>query len=182
MDTLGGMSEKTEPAGPSSPVAASDTEAPLSRLSALAALRAWPVRRWVTAAVSAVGVGLLVGLPTDLIPNPVFGRTIPPTTWSYPVLAVTAVLSGLLIATYVRGPLPPVERDAASTRGMIGGAVSFFAVGCPVCNKLVLLALGTTGAVRWFEPIQPVLAVASILLLGYALRERLRAESSCRIA
>jgi len=160
----------------------------------VAALRAWPVRRWLTAGAAALGVALLIGLPTDLIPNPVFGRAIGPTPWSYPVLAVTAVLSGLLVGTYVRAPYlrdpylgaqgsgqPPADAEQASTTGMIGGVVSFFAVGCPVCNKLVLLALGTTGAVRWFEPVQPLLAVLSILLLGYALRQRLRTESACRI-
>ncbi|MFZ2504038.1 MAG: hypothetical protein WAW88_15365 [Nocardioides sp.] len=164
------------------------SEIDVTSRGALAVLAAWPVRRWVTAAGAALAVALLVGLPTDLIPNPVFGRTIPPTTWSYPVLAVTALLSGLLIATYVRAPLAEVsapegadQRDPTSTRGLLGGALSFFAVGCPVCNKLVLLALGTTGAVRWFEPVQPLLAAASIALVAYALRERLLAEVACRL-
>ena len=41
-------------------------------------------------------IGFLVGLPTDVIPNPVFGRPVPVTWWSYPVLVVTALLGGLL--------------------------------------------------------------------------------------
>ena len=57
--------------------------------------------------------------------------------------------------------------------------MSFFAVGCPVCNKVVILALGTTGARQWFEPLQPLLAVASIVLLVVAVRIRLRNQSSC---
>ena len=43
------------------------------------------------------------------------------------------------------------------------------AVGCPVCNKLVLLALGASGAVSWFAPIQPFLAIASVVLMAVAM-------------
>ena len=52
-------------------------------------------------------------------------------------------------------------------------------MGCPVCNKLVLLALGSAGALTWFEPVQPVLQVLAIALLAWALRRRLRGELSC---
>jgi hypothetical protein len=59
--------------------------------------------------------------------------------------------------------------------------LSFFAVGCPVCNKLVVIALGTVGARRWFEPVQPLLAVASIVLMAVALRTRLRNADACPV-
>ena len=135
------------------------------------------------AAVAAAVVALAIGLPTDVIPNPVFGRPVPVTWWSYPTLAITAVLGGLLAATYVSDragtPTSLDDMDAPTRRGGIAGMLSFFAVGCPVCNKLVIVALGTTGARQWFEPIQPLLAVASIMLLGWALRGRLRSSSAC---
>lgn len=145
----------------------------------IAVLWTWSARRWRAAAVGAVGVTLLIGLPTDVIPNPVFGRPVPVTWWSYPVLAVTAVLAGLLLATYVREPDDGLPLDRPARAGGIGGLLSFFAVGCPVCNKLVVVALGTTGARQWFEPVQPVLAGASIVLLALALRARLRSSVSC---
>lgn len=130
-------------------------------------------------------VSLLIGLPTDVIPNPVFGRPVAVTWWSYPTLVITAVLGGLLAATYVgarSGASASLDGvDAPTRRGGIAGLLSFFAVGCPVCNKLVIVALGTTGARQWFEPVQPVLAVASIVLLGWALRSRLRSASACPI-
>lgn len=47
-----------------------------------------------------------------------------------------------------------------------GGLLSYFAIGCPVCNKLVVLALGSSGAISWFAPLQPLLAVASVGLLA----------------
>jgi H+/Cl- antiporter ClcA len=149
-------------------------------------MRLWTSRQWVTAAVASVIVALIIGLPTDVIPNPVFGRPVDITWWSYPTLVVTAVLGGLLAATYVRvGPAESADEnddlDRPGRLGGIGGVLSFFAVGCPVCNKLVVIALGTTGALEWFAPAQPILAVASILLLIWALRTRLRNATSCRV-
>ena len=56
-----------------------------------------------------------------------------------------------------------------------------FAIGCPVCNKLVLLALGTTGAVNYFEPVQPYLAALGIVALAYAFHKRVTMSSVCLV-
>lgn len=143
-------------------------------------LRRWSARRWGTAAVAAVVLGLFVAIPTDLVPNPLFSREIPPTWWAWPSLVVSSALAGLLVATYVAPVLP----DTAPARrgGYAGGLLTFFAVGCPVCNKLVLLALGSAGALTWFEPVQPLLQVAAVGLLTWALLVRLRGERACRLA
>ena len=139
------------------------------------------------AVLSGLAIAVLVALPTAVIPNPVFGRSIAVTWWSYPVVVVTAILGGLLVATYVRTGEPSAavpnedEIDGATKLGMAGTLVTFFAVGCPVCNKLILLALGASGAVTWFAPFQPFLAVASVALMAVALRIRLRNETSCSI-
>jgi len=144
------------------------------------------MRRWITAMGVSVVVALAIGLPTDVIPNPVFGRPVDVTWWSYPVLVVTAMLSGLLVATYVRhdgaAEGVPDEIDTPGRAGGVGGLLSFFAVGCPTCNKLAVVALGSTGALDWFAPAQPMLAGLSIVLLVWALRARLRGETSCPIA
>jgi hypothetical protein len=150
----------------------------------LATLATWSSRRRVTAAIGALAVALVIGIPTDVIPNPVFGRPVPVTAWSYPVLVATAVLGGLLLGTYVNehgrfSTAAAPDLDAPAKRGSIGAALSYFAVGCPVCNKVVVLALGTVGAREWFEPVQPYLAVASLVLLFLALRARLRNADAC---
>jgi hypothetical protein len=149
------------------------------------ALRRWSWRHLLVAIGASVLVALAIGLPTDVIPNPVFGRPVPVTWWSYPTLLVTALLGGLLAATYVSdrsaAPASLDDVDAPTRRGGMAGVLSFFAVGCPVCNKLVVVALGTTGARQWFEPIQPALAIASIVLLALALRARLRSQTACSI-
>ena len=145
------------------------------------AVLAWPTRRWAVAAAAAAAYVIVVGIPTDLVPNPVFGREIPPTWWSWPALAVSAVLAGLLAATYVGTSRPADTVDPDARRGLAGSVLTFFAVGCPVCNKLVLLALGSAGAITWFEPVQPFLQLAAMALLLWALDTRLGNQLACPV-
>lgn len=149
-------------------------------VSSFNALRMWSARRWATAALSGLIVAALVALPTAVIPNPIFGRAIEVTWWSYPIVIISGILGGLLIATYVREP-GNEEIDTAAKVGTAGGLLAFFAVGCPVCNKLVLLALGTSGAMSWFAPVQPFLAVASVIVMAWALHIRLKGMASCKV-
>lgn len=162
----------------------------LGTTTALAAraLRQWSGRQVLVAALAAVAVAVTIGVPTVLIPNPVFGREVPVEAWSYPVWLVTSALAGLLVATYVRprgatagaaDPAGEEPAEGASRAGMAGGILTWFAVGCPVCNKIVLLALGYTGALTWFAPVQPVLAAAGLALTAGALLLRLRGQVAC---
>lgn len=176
----------------------SSTRPPGPRLAArglalpVQALRTWSTRQFLVATVTAVVVGLVIGIATVLIPNPVFGRDIPPVWWNYPVWVLTSILSGMLVATYVRptgasvdaAAEPPSGEDVdrrTSRMGMAGGVLAWFAVGCPVCNKLALLALGYSGAVTWFTPVQPFLAIGALLLTGVALFWRLRGQVACPV-
>lgn len=140
-------------------------------------MRGWQRRQWLTALGGSVAVALAVGLPTDVIPNPVFGRPVDVTWWSYPSLIITSILGGLLLATYVADAQPVTNER----KGIAGGLLGFFAIGCPVCNKLVVIALGTSGALDWFAPTQPLLAVLSIAVLVIALRQRLSSATSCAL-
>lgn len=135
-------------------------------------------RRATVALVAGGAFLLLVAIPTALIDTPLFSREIPPTWWSWPALVVSAALAGLLVATYVR---PPSGDDTQTVprHGIAGGALMFFAVGCPVCNKLVLLALGSAGAMSWFAPIQPLLVLGGIAALAWALHTRLANQRRC---
>lgn len=156
-------------------------------------LRTWTPRQVVTAGAVALVFGVLLGLATVLIPNSVFTREIPPVWWNYPVWILTAVFSGMLFATYVRGSATAspsgvegttelgddVEARRSSRFGMVGAVLAWFAVGCPVCNKLALLALGYSGAITWFAPVQPILAIVALLLTGIALVVRLRGQIAC---
>ena len=154
-------------------------------------MRTWSRRHWAVAIGAAAATVLVVGLPTDLVDTPLFTRMVPTTWWAWPGLAASAVLAGMLAATYIRDPRadpsspgvgsdPSVPDDRSARRGgYVGAGLTYFAVGCPVCNKLVLLALGTTGAMSWFAPVQPLLQLVAIGLLGWALVRRLDARKTC---
>jgi hypothetical protein len=150
------------------------------------ALGSWTVRQRLAAVGFSVTFALLIGIPTVLIPNPVFGRQVPVHDWNYPVWIASSVLAGMLAATYVRGtrgvaetPATDDTGDAPSRFGMAGGVLAWFAVGCPVCNKIALLALGYSGAITWFAPVQPLLAVAALAMTAGALLMRLRGQILC---
>lgn len=126
---------------------------------------------WLRAAAVAAIAAVVIAVPADLIENPVFGRPIAPKPIDYIILAVTAGLIGLTLA--IR---PPRSEDSErqETRTMVGGFVSFLAVGCPVCNQLVVALVGTSGALSWWAPVQPVVGLVAVGLLLYTLRMRLR--------
>lgn len=153
----------------------------------LEALKYWTNARWRFAAAMSIVSFFAIGLPTDVIPNPVFGRQgTPVEPWAMPLMATTAVLSGLLFATYIQaGDITETDDggglDRPSRFGSLGGLLSFFAIGCPICNKVVVIALGTSGALTWFAPVQPYLGVLALGLLAWALRVRLRGELACTI-
>ena len=66
--------------------------------------------------------------------------------------------------------------------GIAGGMLAWFAVGCPVCNKFALLALGYSGAITWFAPVQPFLAIGALFLTTGALIWRLRGQVACPVS
>jgi hypothetical protein len=148
-------------------------------------LRGWSARQYVAATGLSLAFALLIGIPTVLIPNPVFGREVPVVAWNYPVWIASSILAGMLAATYVRprsgleAPPEPDSVDGASRLGVLGGVLAWFAVGCPVCNKLALLALGYSGALTWFAPAQPYLAAVALLTTAGALLVRLRGQVLC---
>ncbi len=155
--------------------------------SPLGALRLWTARQWGAAGLFTLVFGLLVGLSTVIIPNSFFSREIPTVWWDYPVWILTSMLAGMLAATYVRpransAALTLSTRDNRAGRtGIIGAVLGWFAVGCPVCNKLALLALGYSGALHGFGAAQPFLAAIAIIVTAIALVVRLRGQLSCPV-
>ena len=121
------------------------------------------------ALLAAVAVAVVTAIPTAIIDNPWFTRMTPVYTDQYFFWIATSVLAGALIATYFGA--------AGATRlggGIGGGALGYLAIGCPICNKLIVALLGLSGAMDYFAPIQPLLGAVGLLLVGAALAFRIR--------
>jgi hypothetical protein len=142
----------------------------------------WGKRRYLVVLVAGLVWLVLSGVSTDIIDTPLFVRMTLVERWNYPFWLAGAVLVGLLAATYVSGPGTGSSSGSQQGKALGGGLLSVFAVGCPTCNNLVVLALGVSGALAYFAPIQPILGFLSVGLLLYALRVRLSAERTCQRA
>jgi len=126
---------------------------------------------WVRASFIAAASAFVIAVPTRLIPNGFFTRMTPTRPQDYAFLFASSALIGLTFAA--RPSTGGAERSA-----LAGGVGTYLAVGCPICNKVVVALLGASGAMSYFAPIQPILGVGAIALLYVALRRRLRAVNA----
>lgn len=134
-----------------------------------------PWRRFALLAIAAAGLYVLaLGIPAGIIPSPLFHRAVPPDIWNLLSWVAPAALFGPLAATYL---VPWPRSCRVGGRAGTGGVLSFLAAGCPVCNKLVVLAVGASGALAYYRPLQPLLGAVSVILLGVALRARFRTRA-----
>jgi hypothetical protein len=160
--------------------------------------------RYLAWSAAAAALGLVAfGLVSAIIPNPVFGRQIAPEPFAIVVWLASGLLMGLLAGTYLAPPpavpvaLPPQGGAVAfaadtgevgrrtSALGYAGGLAAFLAIGCPVCNKVALVLLGTSGALSIWAPLQPLVGLASVALLAASLAWRLRMRArgnACPVA
>lgn len=126
-------------------------------------------------ALAAFVILIITGVPTAIVNTPIFDRMTPATWWSYPTWIISAALMGLIAATYLspeKGGASDDEQGLRTAAG--GGLLTTLAVGCPTCNKFVVLAVGSSGATNLWAPLQPILAAASIAVLAWALHRRLK--------
>lgn len=123
--------------------------------------------RWWHAAIGGAMIALLIAVPSRLLPNPVFTRMTPVRWWDYLVLTLVTVLAAAWLAA------PAVAgRSQGAARGTSSVVLSTLAVGCPLCNKVVIAVLGVSGALTVWAPLQPVLAMVSIAAMGAAVADR----------
>jgi hypothetical protein len=160
--------------------------------------------RYLAWSGAAAVLGLVAfGLVSAIVPNPVFGRQIAPEPFAIVVWLVSGLLMGLLAGTYLAPPPagpaafpvpggavaldagPGAEASRTSALGYAGGLAAFLAIGCPVCNKVALVLLGTSGALSLWAPLQPLVGLASVGLLAASLAWRLRVRArgnTCPVA
>jgi hypothetical protein len=148
----------------------------------LHALRQVGGTTWLRAAGFGLAAGVVIAIPTRLVPNGFFSRMTPTRPQDYVLLVVSSALLGLTMALQSSGNAassfrlarPGVGGGAMEARAVVAGVGTFLAVGCPVCNKVVVALIGTGGALSFFAPLQPVIGLAAVALLVVGLRRQLR--------
>lgn len=120
---------------------------------------------------SGIGFFLLFGIVTDLIPNPWFIRMVGKTSLDYFFLITSSMLLGSYIAVHLQKKNIAKKCKIATYSG---GAGSFLAFGCPICNKLLVLLFSATALITYFEPYRPMLGFVSVVVLSGALYWRIK--------
>jgi hypothetical protein len=132
-----------------------------------AAFALYSPKAWLVTTLAAATALVVIGLPTAIYENPIFVRMTPVRPQDYAIWVVSSALLGLIAGSYF------VARSTGGDGKVVsGGLLSVIAVGCPTCNKLVLLALGTGGAINFFAPLQLYIGIASVFLLVWTLLQR----------
>jgi hypothetical protein len=134
-------------------------------------LRSAGMRFWGASLVWSLGIAVLIGVPAVLIPNALFRSMAPTRWWDFVLWGVTALLSGAVLASRA---LPGATTCKVEGRAVSSCALTFLAVGCPVCNKIVVSLVGTSGALAYFAPMQPVIGSISVGILALALHRALQ--------
>lgn len=143
----------------------------LSLRSAIALTSTRAILQALAAGVTATILMMtVIGVSSDVIANPWFTRMIPVKAFDWVVLIAMSVLTGGLVVTFV------LDRNSfvGARAGLASGILGWFAVSCPLCNKVVLGLLGTSGTAAWFEPAQPFMGAVAVLLAAGALVVRIR--------
>lgn len=115
--------------------------------------------------LSSLSFFILLGLVSAIIPNSFFSRMTDISNFDWVILVLTSILAGLYLGLYY---FIKNNKNLSSSCAIGGGILGFLAFACPICNKLIILVLGFSGAMTYFAPLQPILGVLGILLLIYA--------------
>ena len=124
------------------------------------------IKAWIIGIFSSLGLILVFGVPTALIPNPWFFRMIESNFLDYLFLIVSSMLLGAYFGVhfYKRS----IKKICGSSV-VSGGVGSFLAFSCPICNKILVLLFGATALMNYLDPYRPLIGVSSLGLLGGSL-------------
>ncbi|MEO8625191.1 MAG: hypothetical protein ABI452_00680 [Candidatus Limnocylindrales bacterium] len=126
---------------------------------------------------------VVFGVLNAIIPTPFFERPIAPEPFAIAVWLLSAPLMGAIAATYLSPAatearalplMTGAQPDRTGWTASLGGFAAFLAIGCPVCNKVAIVLLGTSGALSVFAPVQPLIGALSLALLVATLVWRMR--------
>lgn len=115
----------------------------------------------VRGAAVAAAMFVVLGTFAALWSNPFFTRMTPAGGLEIALLFLQSVLAGVYMAL----PRSPCGKRTAGTGAIIG----FLGIACPVCNKLLVLIVGSALLLEYFEPMRLYVALGGAALLGLAV-------------
>lgn len=146
-------------------------------------IKLWPYI--VIGSVAAIIAFFLFGIPTAVIPNSYFFRMSPVTIFDYVFLPVNSILLGTFIALlFYQGnykrltKLKNTKTESAATGAAF---VNVLALGCPICNVVLVSLFSTTALMTYFEPLRPALAVLTAGILGTAIYFKAKSIKECKV-
>jgi hypothetical protein len=102
-----------------------------------------------------------LGTVAALWENPLFMRMTPAGALEVSLLLLQSALAGI----YLGLPQSACGKHTAGAGAIIG----FLGIACPVCNKLLVLLVGSALLLEYFEPVRLYVALAGAALLALAV-------------
>ena len=112
-------------------------------------------------AATAAAMFVLLGTVAALWNNPFFMRMTPAGGFEIALLLLQSLLAGV----YVGLPRSPCGKRTAGAGAIIG----FLGIACPVCNKVLVLLIGSALLLEYFEPVRLYVALGGAALLALAV-------------
>lgn len=119
------------------------------------------VRNYARGVAAAAAMFVVLGTVAALWTNPLFTRMTPAGGFEIALLLLQSVLAG----AYVGLPQSPCGKRTAGAGAIIG----FLGIACPVCNKVLVLLIGSALLLEYFEPVRLYVALAGAALLALAV-------------
>lgn len=120
---------------------------------------------------------LVMGIPTALVPNPLFKRMIDTSILDYLFLFSVSILLGTFISIGL------YKRKSAGKEDYIaggGGILGIFAFACPLCNVLLASLFGSVLISSFFLPLRLWIGLLSIAILSFAISQKLKCKNCKR--
>ena len=141
--------------------------------------RWWSVRQRTVALGVFAATFIVLGEVGQTLPPNSADRTYPVEWWNWVTLPASALLMGMIAATFVvQGGRRALA--GASTGG--AGTVAAIVMACPVCSPLAIPLLGTSGLLAFLVPDRGLIALVSVVMLALTLLLRLRASTTCAVS
>ena len=133
--------------------------------------------RWLAVPAAAAPYALATGIPTGIVATSFYTRMTPVTWWDDFYWSLSTLLIALIAFVYLWRRRLPSSTDGYRTTG--AGVLATLAIGCPICNKIVVALIGVSGALTYWAPLQPVIGAVAVGLLAATLGLQFRGRAAC---